>query len=36
MNGCAAIAGRIPDLEQIEVVNEPLHDPPRGARQRAN
>ena len=21
----------IPDIEQIEVVNEPLHDPPRGA-----
>jgi GH35 family endo-1,4-beta-xylanase len=24
----AAIAARYPDLEQIEVVNEPLHDPP--------
>ena len=24
----AAIARRFPDLEQIEVVNEPLHDPP--------
>ena len=27
----AAIAREFPDLEQIEVVNEPLHDPPRGA-----
>lgn len=27
----AAIAAEFPDLEQIEVVNEPLHDPPRGA-----
>jgi endo-1,4-beta-xylanase len=26
----AAIAREFPDLEQIEVVNEPLHDPPRG------
>jgi endo-1,4-beta-xylanase len=26
----AAIAAEFPDLEQIEVVNEPLHDPPRG------
>ena len=26
----AAIAAQFPDLEQIEVVNEPLHDPPRG------
>lgn len=25
----AAIAARYPDLEQIEVVNEPLHDPPQ-------
>jgi endo-1,4-beta-xylanase len=27
----AAIAREFPDLEQIEVVNEPLHDPPNGA-----
>src|SRR5688572_18835417 len=27
----AAIAERYPDIDQIEVVNEPLHDPPRGA-----
>ena len=27
----AAIAREFPDLEQIDVVNEPLHDPPRGA-----
>jgi endo-1,4-beta-xylanase len=27
----AAIAREFPDLEQLEVVNEPLHDPPRGA-----
>ena len=27
----AAIAREFPDIEQIEVVNEPLHDPPRGA-----
>jgi len=27
----AAIAQQFPDIEQIEVVNEPLHDPPRGA-----
>ena len=27
----AAIAARYPDIDQIEVVNEPLHDPPRGA-----
>ena len=27
----AAIAPQFPDIEQIEVVNEPLHDPPRGA-----
>jgi len=26
-----AIATEFPDIEQIEVVNEPLHDPPRGA-----
>lgn len=26
----AAIAERYPDIDQIEVVNEPLHDPPRG------
>jgi endo-1,4-beta-xylanase len=26
----AAIAREFPDLEQIDVVNEPLHDPPRG------
>jgi endo-1,4-beta-xylanase len=26
----AAIAQQFPDIEQIEVVNEPLHDPPRG------
>jgi endo-1,4-beta-xylanase len=26
----SAIAAEFPDLEQIEVVNEPLHDPPRG------
>jgi len=26
----AAIAREFPDLEQIEVVNEPLHDPPNG------
>jgi endo-1,4-beta-xylanase len=26
----AAIAREFPDLEEIEVVNEPLHDPPRG------
>jgi endo-1,4-beta-xylanase len=27
----AAIAREFPDIEQIDVVNEPLHDPPRGA-----
>ncbi|HEU4779702.1 MAG TPA: endo-1,4-beta-xylanase [Steroidobacteraceae bacterium] len=27
----AAVAERFPDIDQIEVVNEPLHDPPRGA-----
>jgi endo-1,4-beta-xylanase len=27
----AAIAAEFPDIEQMEVVNEPLHDPPRGA-----
>ncbi len=27
----AAIAARYPDLDQIEVVNEPLHDPPNQA-----
>jgi endo-1,4-beta-xylanase len=27
----AAIAAQFPDIEQIDVVNEPLHDPPRGA-----
>jgi endo-1,4-beta-xylanase len=27
----AAIAAQFPDIEQMEVVNEPLHDPPRGA-----
>ena len=27
----AAVAARYPDIDQIEVVNEPLHDPPRGA-----
>jgi endo-1,4-beta-xylanase len=27
----AAIAQQFPDIEQIDVVNEPLHDPPRGA-----
>ena len=27
----AAVAERYPDIDQIEVVNEPLHDPPRGA-----
>ena len=27
----AAIAREFPDLEQLDVVNEPLHDPPRGA-----
>jgi endo-1,4-beta-xylanase len=27
----AAIAARYPDIDQIEVVNEPLHDAPRGA-----
>jgi endo-1,4-beta-xylanase len=26
----AAVAARYPDIDQIEVVNEPLHDPPRG------
>jgi endo-1,4-beta-xylanase len=26
----AAVAARFPDIDQIEVVNEPLHDPPRG------
>lgn len=26
----AAIAREFPDIEQMEVVNEPLHDPPRG------
>jgi endo-1,4-beta-xylanase len=26
-----AIAHEFPDIEQIDVVNEPLHDPPRGA-----
>lgn len=26
----AAVAERYPDIDQIEVVNEPLHDPPRG------
>lgn len=26
-----AVANRYPDLDFIEVVNEPLHDPPRGA-----
>jgi endo-1,4-beta-xylanase len=26
----AAIAARFPDIDQIEVVNEPLHDAPRG------
>jgi endo-1,4-beta-xylanase len=27
----AAVAARYPDIDQIEVVNEALHDPPRGA-----
>jgi endo-1,4-beta-xylanase len=27
----AAVAARYPEIDQIEVVNEPLHDPPRGA-----
>ena len=26
----AAVAARYPEIDQIEVVNEPLHDPPRG------
>jgi endo-1,4-beta-xylanase len=26
----AAVAERFPDIDQIDVVNEPLHDPPRG------
>ena len=26
----AAVAARFPEIDQIEVVNEPLHDPPRG------